>query len=96
MKADEKIAFSGPHGLVVSRIGKGAKVAEVPRNIRRRIIRYNNSRLRSVCQALISDLPPPPRELTRPDVVNEAESVPDIDDRLWTFFLALIPTFRIA
>ncbi len=96
MKADEKITFSGPHGLVVARIGKVAEVADVPWNIRGGSIRYNGSRRKGVCQALISDLPPPPRELTRADVVNEAESVPDIDYRLWTFFLALIPTFKIA
>ena len=56
MKADEKIAFSGPHGLVVSRLGKGAEVADVPWNIRRASIRYNDSRRKGVCQALNSDL----------------------------------------
>jgi len=52
VKADEQIAFSGPHGLVVSRLGKGAEAAKVPWNIRCEIIRYNNSPLRGVCQAL--------------------------------------------
>jgi hypothetical protein len=96
VKADGKIAFSGPHGLIVARIVKGAEVDDVPWNIRCKGIRYNGSRLKGVCQALISDLPAPPGELTRPDVVNEAESVPDIDYRLWTFFLTLTPPFEIA
>jgi hypothetical protein len=52
MRADEKIAFSGPHGLVVSRTGKGAEVADVPWNNRCESIRYNDSPLRGVCQAL--------------------------------------------
>jgi hypothetical protein len=52
VKADEKIAFSGPYGLVVSRLGKGAEVAKVPWNIRCESIRYNDSRLTGVCQAL--------------------------------------------
>jgi hypothetical protein len=52
VKADERFAFSGPHGLIVSRIGKGAEVADVPLNIRSGSIRYNNSPLTGVCQAL--------------------------------------------
>ena len=71
VKADEKIALSGPHGLVVSRIGKGADVADGPWNIRCRSIRYNNSRPMGVCQALDSDVLAP-RKLTRADFVNEA------------------------
>jgi hypothetical protein len=56
VRADEKVAFSGPHGLVVSRTGKGAEVADVPWNIRCGNIRYNASRWKGVCQALNSDL----------------------------------------
>jgi hypothetical protein len=52
VKADEKIAFSGPHGLVVSRLGKGADVADGPWNIRCESIRYDRSLLKRVCQAL--------------------------------------------
>ncbi|MGA9055336.1 MAG: hypothetical protein WB763_02375 [Terriglobia bacterium] len=51
VNADEKIAFSGPHGLVVTMTGKGAEVANVPWNFRWGSIRYNNSRLTGVCQA---------------------------------------------
>jgi len=71
MNADEKIAFPGPHGLIVFRIGKGAEVDDVPWNIRCRSIRYNNSRPMGVCQALDSDVLAP-RKLTRADFVNEA------------------------
>jgi hypothetical protein len=39
MNADEKIVFFGPHGLIVSRLGKGAELADVPRNIRSGSIR---------------------------------------------------------
>jgi hypothetical protein len=52
MKAEDKIAFLGPHGLVVPWTGKGAEVADVPWNTRRESIRYNGSPLAGVCQAL--------------------------------------------
>ena len=75
MKADEEIAFSGPHGPDISSARKGAKVADVPWNIRCESIRYNNSRLKGVCQALSSDLLTPLRELTSADFVNEASGL---------------------
>lgn len=56
VKADEKIAFSAPHGLVDARVGKSAEVADVSWNIRCRSIRYNSSRWKGVCQAINSDL----------------------------------------
>jgi hypothetical protein len=56
VKADEEIAFFGPHGLVVPRKGKSAEVAGVPRNVRCGSIRYNGSRCEGACQALNSDL----------------------------------------
>ena len=56
VKAGEKVALSDRHGLVVSRIGKGAEVAGVPWNTRCVSIRYNASRWKGVCQALNSDL----------------------------------------
>jgi len=52
VNADEKIVFSGQHGLVVTMTGKGAEVANVPWNIRCGSIRYNCSRRKEVCQAL--------------------------------------------
>jgi len=51
VKAGEKVALSDRHGLVVSRIGKGAEVAEVPWNIRSESIRYSCSLQNGVCQA---------------------------------------------
>jgi hypothetical protein len=56
VKAHEKTAFSGLHGLVVSMTGKGAEVADVLSNLRCGNIRYNSSPLTGVCQALNSDL----------------------------------------
>jgi hypothetical protein len=53
-KTDERTAFSGPHGFVVSGIKKGAEVADVPWNVRHESIRYTYSRLRGFCQALNS------------------------------------------
>src|SRR5208337_2256016 len=64
LKADEKIAFSGPRGLVVSRTGKGAEVADVPWNIRCESIRYNCSPQKGSLSSL-KFRPPHPKEVNK-------------------------------
>jgi hypothetical protein len=54
-KTGEKIAFSGSHGFVVSRMGEGAEAAVAPSNTRCTSIRYDCSRPKEVCQASNSD-----------------------------------------